>query len=121
VVVFTPPPAFVEIVSPYGDNGRSKEALIKRIVAIEGDVVEVRSGVTYVNGEVSQTRRFENEAPDYEWGPRTVSKGCVMVLGDNRNHSLDSHVWGFLPRENIIGRAVFTYWPLNRATAIPAE
>ena len=54
----------------------------------------------------------------YEWGPMVVPAGKVMVLGDNRNHSLDSHIWGFLPRENVIGRAVFKYWPLWRVGAI---
>ena len=50
--------------------------------------------------------------------PQQVPAGCLMVLGDNRNHSLDSHVWGFLPKENVIGRAVFKYWPVWRARGI---
>lgn len=61
---------------------------------------------------------FHNQEPDYKWGPETVPEGMVMVLGDNRNHSLDSHIWGFLPTENVIGRAVFKYWPPWRAGAI---
>lgn len=111
VVVFTPPKSFQDIMeNEYGDKSRAKEALIKRIVAVEGDKVEVKRGKLYVNGEV-QDEPFTAEDAEYQFGPVVVPKGNVLVLGDNRNHSLDGHIWGFLPNDNIIGRAVFVYWP----------
>lgn len=112
VVVFNPPQTFREImVDQYGQSGsRAREALIKRIVAIEGDEVEVKRGKLYVNGD-EQEEPFTAEDAQYEFGPVVVPKDNVLVLGDNRNHSLDGHIWGFLPKENVIGRAVFVYWP----------
>jgi len=112
VVVFNPPDSFREImVNNYGGSDKkSKEALIKRIVAIEGDQVKVRGGKLYINGQ-QQVEPFTAEDAAYEFGPVIVPPGDVLVLGDNRNHSLDGHIWGFLPRENVIGRAVFIYWP----------
>jgi len=113
VVVFNPPQSFREIMEGQfgGDpTGKSREALIKRIVAIEGDTVRVTKGSLYINGE-RQDEPFTAEKPEYEFGPVTVPLGSVLVLGDNRNHSLDGHIWGFLPKENVIGRAVFIYWP----------
>ncbi|CAJ1943058.1 unnamed protein product [Cylindrotheca closterium] len=112
VVVFNPPKTFRDmIVQNYGqETAKAKEALIKRIVAIEGDEVEVKRGKLFVNGD-EQTESFIAETADYEFGPVTVPKDSVLVLGDNRNHSLDGHIWGFLPTKNIIGRAVFVYWP----------
>lgn len=112
VVVFNPPQAFRDImVGQYGqDASRAREALIKRIVAIEGDEVEVRKGKLYVNGD-EQDEPFTNEDAQYEFGPIVVPSDSVLVLGDNRNHSLDGHIWGFLPKQNVIGRAVFIYWP----------
>lgn len=108
VVVFNPPETFREMV---GDSSRkAKEALIKRIVATEGDQVEVKYGKLFING-VQQDEPFTAEDAAYEFGPIVVPKGEVLCLGDNRNHSLDGHIWGFLPTENVIGRAVFIYWP----------
>lgn len=118
VVVFNPPPKFNEVVG--GD--RSGDALIKRIVAVAGDTVEIKNGGTlYLNGE-AQDEPFTNEAARYDFGPVQVPEGCVLVLGDNRNQSLDGHVWGFLPIENIIGRATFKFWPpwhVGSITAAP--
>jgi signal peptidase I len=110
VVVFNPPQTFKDIVEQYGDKKKGREALIKRIVAIEGDKVEVRQGKLYVN-DVMQDEPFTAEDAEYQFGPVIVPKDNVLVLGDNRNHSLDGHIWGFLPTKNVIGRAVFVYWP----------
>jgi len=112
VIVFNPPDSFREIMANNygGSNKKSKEALIKRIVAVEGDEVKVRGGKLYING-AKQDEPFTAEDAAYEFGPVTVPAGDVLVLGDNRNHSLDGHIWGFLPKENVIGRAVFIYWP----------
>lgn len=108
IVVFNPPPAFKEII---GDNNpKSREALIKRCIAVGGDIVQVKGGKLYVNGKL-QDEPFTNEDAEYSFGPVEIPKGQILVLGDNRNHSLDGHIWGFLPQENVIGRAVFTYWP----------
>ena len=88
----------------------NREALIKRVVAIAGDIVEVKNNKVYINGK-EQIESFTNENPDYVLDPLKVPPGMLLVLGDNRNHSFDSHVWGFLPEKNVIGRAVLKYWP----------
>jgi len=112
VVVFNPPDKFRQIMDQNygGTSKKAKEALIKRIVGIEGDTIEVKKGKLFVNREM-QNEPFTNEDAEYDFGPVTVPPGQVLCLGDNRNHSLDGHIWGFLPKENIIGRAVFIYWP----------
>jgi signal peptidase I len=107
VVVFNPS-------DRYKDLTGNTEALIKRIIAVEGDTVEVKNRRVYVNG-VEQEEAFINEDPDYDLKLTEVPKGMLLVLGDNRNHSFDSHMWGFLPEKNVIGRAVLKYWPPWRA------
>ena len=77
---------------------------------LHSDKVQITKGKVYING-VRQDETFTAEEAAYEFGPVIVPAGKVLVLGDNRNHSLDGHIWGFLPEENVIGRAVFIYWP----------
>jgi signal peptidase I len=103
VVVFNPPEAYIEMTG-------NKEALIKRVVAVGGDTVQIKNSKLYING-IEQDEPYTNENPDYELPLIKVPAGYLLVLGDNRNHSFDSHVWGYLPNENVIGRAVFKYWP----------
>jgi len=107
VIVFTPPQTYV-------DATGNDEALIKRIVAVGGDIVEVKDKTLFVNG-IQQQEEYINEQPDYVLSPVAVPAGYCLVLGDNRNHSFDSHYWGLLPEKNIIGRAVVKYWPPWRA------
>jgi signal peptidase I len=54
------------------------------------------------------------EPPSYNYEPAIVPQNQYFVLGDNRNHSDDSHLWGFLPKQNLIGHAAFRFYPLNR-------
>ena len=107
IVVFHAPPVLVEA------GYDPKAALIKRVVGQPGDAVEVRGGELLRNG-TAVAEPWRQEPIDYSFGPITVPEGNVLVLGDNRNASLDSHIWGPLPRQEVIGTAVFRYWPLNR-------
>lgn len=89
------------------------DAFIKRVIGTPGDKVEVRGGKVYVNGK-ALVENYIQEQPRYNYGPQTVPPNQYLVLGDNRNNSYDSHYWGFVPREKIIGKAVLRFWPLDR-------
>ncbi|MFQ4140308.1 signal peptidase I [Nodosilinea sp. PGN35] len=106
IVVFWPPDS---LTAP----GQRRDAFIKRIVGLPGDVVEVRDGEVIRNGEVL-SEPYIKAPPDYQWGPEEVPDASYLVLGDNRNSSYDSHSWGFVPADNIIGRAVVRFWPPDR-------
>ena len=107
IVVFAVPPQLVE--AGYDPNA----ALIKRVVGRPGYTIEVRDGALLRNN-TPVPEDWEPAEMDYDQGPLTVPQGQYWVLGDNRNASLDSHIWGPLPDERVIGTAVWRYWPLNR-------
>ncbi len=95
-----------------------KDAFIKRLIGLPGDKVEVKEGKVYVNNQPLNQENYIEEKPNYTFGPVTVPPNQYLVLGDNRNNSYDSHYWGFVPRDRIIGRAVVRFWPLNRVGEI---
>jgi signal peptidase I len=121
IVVFNPP-----------DKLGSKDAYIKRLIGLPGDRVEVKDGGTvYINGKaiaekyVSERAKYvwtKTESSDSDFTPNIiVPKDHYLVLGDNRNNSLDSHYWGFVAKDHLIGKAVVRFWPIDRAGGIDPQ
>ncbi|GAB4352434.1 MAG: signal peptidase I [Cyanophyceae cyanobacterium] len=92
---------------------RKDGAFIKRIIATAGQTVAVHDGRVWVNGN-ALVEPYIAEPPAYDLETVQVPAGSLFVMGDNRNNSNDSHVWGFLPDKNVIGRAWLRFWPLDR-------
>ena len=110
IVVFTPPKAALVAC---GVSQNSNDSWVKRAIGLPGDKVEVKGGKVYVNNRPLQEPYIASK-PQYQLATVTVPPNAYLVLGDNRNNSCDGHMWGFLPRNQIIGRAFVEYWPLNR-------
>jgi signal peptidase I len=99
---------------------------IKRVIGLPGETIEIRNKQVYVNGKaldepyahfIDQPLRPDD--PEYShggesvretWGPQVVPPGQLLVLGDNRDNSRDSRYWGFLPIDQVKGRALLVYW-----------
>ena len=92
---------------------KKNTALIKRVIGIPGDKIEVKEGNLYLN-DIAQNNYILDKNINYSIGPLVVPEKSLWVMGDNRNNSMDSHIWGVLPYEKIIGKAIFRYWPLNK-------
>ncbi|MEM9265202.1 MAG: signal peptidase I [Cyanobacteria bacterium P01_F01_bin.13] len=88
-------------------------AVIFRIIGLPGDTVEIFDGTVFINANALD-EDYILEQPNYRWGPEVVPVGSYFTLADNRNNSFDGHAWGFVDKDNIIGRSVFRFWPLQR-------
>jgi signal peptidase I len=109
IIVFEPPPQLQQF--GYG----KEQAFIKRVIALPQQIVMVHNGQVFVDNQ-ALTEPYIFAPPGYEFGPYQVPEGQLFVMGDNRNNSNDSHIWGFLPQSNVIGRTLLRFWPLNRLT-----
>jgi signal peptidase I len=89
--------------------GDPEQEYIKRIIGLPGDTVQVANGQVRVNGNLIQEPYIT--APAKYQGTWTVPQANLFVLGDNRNNSSDSHSWGTVPFNYVIGKAIFIYWP----------
>ena len=97
-----------------------KRDFIKRLIAMGGETVEIRSGDIYINGKLVTDPRIKNifyynRGPYGQEGQKVVvPKGYLYMLGDNSGSSSDSRFWGFVPEKNVIGKAEFIFWPPHR-------
>ncbi len=89
-----------------------KEDYIKRVIGLPGDSIVIRSNNVYVNNQ-EITEPYIAAEPAYN-GSWIVPEGNLFVLGDNRNQSSDSHSWGYVPLNLVVGKALVIYWPLDQ-------
>jgi len=110
------------VVFIYPEN--PKKDFIKRLVAVEGETVEIENGTIFINGQplldtVFSQRYYYNRGEFGQEGQKIiVPKNSIFVLGDNSASSQDSRFWGFVPRKNILGKAILIYWPPQRIRII---
>lgn len=97
-------------------QGNKSEDYIKRLIGLPGDKVVVHNGIVYVN-DVGLKEPYIMDVPGYE-GSWIVPESQFFVLGDNRNNSSDSHQWGFVPVEDVVGKAICIYWPFDRIKSL---
>jgi signal peptidase I len=93
------------------------ESFIKRLMGLPGDTITIRGGKVWINGQLA-TEPYIAAPPDYS-GSWTLGPDQYFVLGDNRNDSSDSHVWGSVPRADITGKALVVYWPPAQVRLVP--
>jgi len=102
----------------------TKKDFIKRIVALPGETVEIKNGIIYINDkpvsdEKLNNRYYYNRGDYGDIGKKiVVPEGHYFVLGDNSASSQDSRYWGFVPMDNLLGKAMLIYWPPNRIRLI---
>ncbi|MEA5582249.1 signal peptidase I [Nodularia harveyana UHCC-0300] len=107
IIVFQPPAELQSRGYP------ADQAFIKRVIGLPGKILKINDGEVYLNDQ-PLAEDYIAEPPNQPFPAIQVPEDQFFVMGDNRNNSNDSRYWGFLPRQNIIGRAAFRFWPLDR-------
>ena len=87
---------------------------VKRCIGMPGETLEMRQGIVYIDGKELVLPGINIQRDDSFFGPVYIPKGCYLMLGDNRSNSYDSRYWGFVKEEDVLGEALFTFWPFDR-------
>jgi signal peptidase I len=95
-------------------DSSTPDPLIKRVIGLPGETIEIRDGHVYVDGQLL-VEEYLTQLTLRGMGPKTISAGHIFVLGDNRGASNDSRIFGEVAISSIIGRAWVRYWPLDKA------
>ena len=99
--------------------GVSDQDYIKRVIGLPGDEIRIEDGIVYVNDQPLY-EPYVADAPSYT-GTWSIPEEEYFVLGDNRNNSSDSHLWGYVPVDDIVGRALLIYWPMDQISILRAQ
>ncbi len=97
------------------------KSFIKRVIGLPGESIELRRGRLFINGkEITEEYVPQMFFDGSSYGPMRIPQGSYFVMGDHRDSSNDSRMFGTVPREFIYGKAVFAYWPVDHFGSIPA-
>lgn len=94
------------------------ELLIKRVIGLPGETLEIRNGVVFIDGRALD-EPYVNGMPRGDYPPTKIPDGYIFVMGDNRNNSNDSRSFGPIPVDHIVGHAWMRYWPLHDFSLMP--